>query len=288
MVAALVTGIRGNERKGKTAAGNTGDLSDGTEVKAYTVCETNIDFLVHGTLHRLPNAVVFGFSRDEELTTIDMRDIRNQINSVSSNLLQVLQEHDGRWIGSQHLYRTSTNALRRIGDGGLGVGITHEQLQQLCRDNGLRVSGSKAVLRSACLLRMSTAFQILRMVVPRDAFGDRRHENEHFSYDESLFNGEHYWSFRKERSHINFGGKTREQLREILEGKGIGVCNFMDPRRYTFAVFRFELENDEIEAYLEQVDFNPTSQVNPICSMTTLGLKSKEVKAIHLSVWVRG
>ena len=79
MVAALVTGIRGNERKGKTAAGNTGDLSDGTEVKAYTVCETNIDFLVHGTLHRLPNAVVFGFSRDEELTTIDMRDIRNQI-----------------------------------------------------------------------------------------------------------------------------------------------------------------------------------------------------------------
>ena len=76
-----------------------------------TVCETNIDFLVHGTLHRLPNAV-FGFSRDEELTTIDMRDIRNQINSVSSNLLQVLQEHDGRWIGSQHLYRTSTSALK--------------------------------------------------------------------------------------------------------------------------------------------------------------------------------
>ena len=265
MVAALVTGIRGNERKGKTAAGNTGDLSDGTEVKAYTVCETNIDFLVHGTLHRLPNAVVFGFSRDEELTTIDMRDIRNQINSVSSNLLQVLQEHDGRWIGSQHLYRTSTNALRRIDDGGLGVGITHEQLQQLCRDNGLRVSGSKAVLRERLLAAdvdgVPNLEDGLYLVMRSETEG---HENEHFSYDESLFNGEHYWSFRKERSHINFGGKTREQLREILEGKGIGVCNFMDPRgRYTFAVFRFELENDEIEAYLEQVDFNPTSQVQP-------------------------
>ena len=219
MVAALVTGIRGMS-EGQTAAGNTGDLSDGTEVKAYTVCETNIDFLVHGTLHRLPNAVVFGFSRDEELTTIDMRDIRNQINSVSSNLLQVLQEHDGRWIGSQHLYRTSTNALRRIDDGGLGVGITHEQLQQLCRDNGLRVSGSKAVLRERLLAAdvdgVPNLEDGLYLVMRSETEG---HENEHFSYDESLFNGEHYWSFRKERSHINFGGKTREQLREILKEK---------------------------------------------------------------------
>ena len=256
---------------------------------AYTVCETNID-LVHGTLHRLPNAVVFRFSRDEELRTINMRDIRNQINSVSSNLLQVLLEHDGRWIGSQHLYRTSTNALRRIDDGGLGVGITHEQLQQLCRDNGLRVSGSKAVLRERLLAAdvdgVPNLEDGLYLVMRSETEG---HENEHFSYDESLFNGEHYWSFRKERSHINFGGKTREQLREILEGKGIGVCNLWTHAggtRLRFSVSNWKMMKSR--PILNKWVLIRLPRSNPICSMTTLGLKSKEVKAIHLSVWVRG
>ena len=267
IMASLVSGVRGNQRKGKTAVGNSGDLTDGTEVKAYTVCETNIDFFVHGELHRLPNrTVVFRFTRTEEINTLLMKDIRNQVNSVSNNLLQVLKCHEERWIGSEMLYRTAGNALRKIEDGGLAIGITKNQLQDLCRAQTpvLSTTGSKTSLYERLIEAEVEGIPTLEngwyLIMRSETEGE---EEAHFQYDESLFSEEHFWHFRKERSHINFGNKTRSQLEEILQGGGIAVCNFLDPRgRYTFAVFRFMLEAREIEDYLDQV-VNWPSQVQP-------------------------
>ena len=114
VVASLVTGVRGRNRKGKTQTGLSGDLSDGTEVKSANRVQGQIDFIVRGRIEieeEGSSSYVLHITNPQEdcpqLLNFDR--LRRSLESQGAFCQKLINE-DNRLIGSELLIRTRTDS----------------------------------------------------------------------------------------------------------------------------------------------------------------------------------
>lgn len=105
LIAAITIGTEGTRRHGKARA--TGDLVDGTEVKKAYRIDPHVDYTLrvqadgqHLRVLELPSEI------EDDL-------LRKSVNVYPCSL-QVLEQHDGRWVGAELATTTSKDAIERV------------------------------------------------------------------------------------------------------------------------------------------------------------------------------
>jgi hypothetical protein len=115
MLAALITGVPGNKRKGKSARKRDsekktkGDLSDGTEVKTWNRLPSKVDFIIEGIIVQSPvesgdkyKAIKITNAR-EKYPHLFYKTVQFSITDNSGCTIQNLKRYNGKYIGDDRL-----------------------------------------------------------------------------------------------------------------------------------------------------------------------------------------
>ena len=256
-VASLVTGVRGRGRNGKTASGLTGDLSDNTEVKAVNTADVGIEYFLHGVLIEFANRRrIIQLTKPEEYNEmVSLSGILDQVkNTVTLVHLCNPVTNAGKITATKHISRVK--GVKKPDE--LDDILTAKDCKELLSSAGLKKTGNKSELLERIKTERDTnadanTKQLLLQSYPNltGAWYLELHETDGQTLPVEAVGSERLFHFRLEGSHLNFGKKTPDQMRVILNGGAVISWTYLDMRgRYSVAIFRTQMSTAQIDTYL--------------------------------------